>query len=212
MAKFKLEDGSEVEAFTAEELAEKISTETAGLKAKIDQLMDENKPLQRRTKELEELAKTAEEERLKEKEEFKTLWEREQKAKAELSEKYEDFQKRIQKKDIDSESFTIAAQLTRDNKRAALLQEQIARHAKYTEDGVHFELGGVKVDKAKIVETITESYPFLVDGSQASGGGANGSQGGGAAGKKTATRSEFDAMSHPQRAEFAKSGGNVIDE
>lgn len=40
------------------------------------------------------------------------------------------------------------------------------------------------------------------------GRGANGGQGGNA---KTMTRAEFDAATHAQRAEFAKSGGQVID-
>lgn len=42
------------------------------------------------------------------------------------------------------------------------------------------------------------------------GGGANGSNGANG-GSKTMTRAEFDAKSHVERAEFAKTGGKVVD-
>lgn len=44
---------------------------------------------------------------------------------------------------------------------------------------------------------------------QNNGGGASGS--GGGAGQQVVNRSTFDAMSHPERASFAKSGGKVTD-
>lgn len=212
MAKFKLEDGTEIEAFTPEEMKAAVETETAGLKAKVDQLLDENKPLARKAKELEDAAAEAEQERLKEKEEFKTLWEKEQLSKKELQEKYETFSKQVQTKDVALAATEIASSLTRDTKRAELLKEQIGKFAKYTEGGVRFEMGGVEVPREKIVGHITENYAFLVDGSQASGGGAEGGKGSGATGDKTTTRSEFEAMDHGKRAEFAKSGGKVTDD
>jgi len=66
-----------------------------------------------------------------------------------------------------------------------LLQEKASQYAKYAEDGsVTFELGGVQVDQNKILEHLKEKYPFLVDGSGATGGGASGStQNGGAVSK-----------------------------
>ena len=136
-----------------------------------------------RLRELEEAQAAAEQERLKEKEEFKTLWEREQEAKRELQEKYESFSKQVQQKEIELASNSIAAELTRDTKRAELLKEQIAKFARYTDEGVKYEMGGVEVGKEKIVEHLTENYGFLVDGSQASGGGAAGAKGSGAAQK-----------------------------
>jgi hypothetical protein len=60
------------------------------------------------------------------------------------------------------------------------LREQISKYARYTDDGVKFEMGGVEVDKEKITAHITENYPFLIDGSGASGGGATGGKNGGA--------------------------------
>ena len=180
MATFKLEDGTEVEAFTADEVKSQIESETSGLKSKLEELLGETKSAKQKAKELEELQQQEAEARAKEKGEFKTLYENEQKAKAELAEKYEAFEKRIQAKDIETEAVKIASELTRDTKRHSLLQEQIAKLAKYTPEGVKFEMGGVEVDRDKVLAHINDNYPFLVDASGATGGGATGGKGGGA--------------------------------
>ena len=184
MAKFKLEDGTEVEAFTAEEMEAKINETTSGLKSKVDELLGESKTAKQKARELEEAQAAIEEARAKEKGEFKDLYEREQKAKAELAEKYETFAKRIQQKDVEAAAIGLAAELTRDTKRAELLRKEISQFARYTDDGVKFEMGGVEVDRAKVMAHISENYPFLVDGSGASGGGATGGSKSGGAVKK----------------------------
>lgn len=51
---------------------------------------------------------------------------------------------------------------------------------------------------------------FFVAATQNNGGGANGSNSSGG-NSKTVDRSEFDAMSHVERAAFSKSGGTVTD-
>jgi len=161
--------------------AAEVEELTKGLRTKVDELLGEKKTVAQRAKELEEAQSVAEQERLKEKEEFKTLWEREQQAKKELQEKYETFSKQVQQKEVELASSSIAAELTRDTKRAELLKEQIGKYARYTDEGVKFEMGGVEVDRSKVIEHLTESYGFLIDGSQATGGGATGSKGSGAA-------------------------------
>ena len=184
MAKFKLEDGTEVEAFTAEEMEAKLNETTSGLKAKVDELLGESKSAKQKARELEEAQAAIEEARAKEKGEFKELYEREQKAKAELAEKYDSFAKRIQQKEVEGAALSIASELTRDTKRAELLRKEISQFARFTDDGVKFEMGGVEVDRAKVMAHITESYPFLVDGSGATGGGAAGGNKSGGAVKK----------------------------
>ena len=164
MAKLKLEDGTEIEAFTPDEVEAQVS----GLKAKVDELLNESKSAKQKARELEELQRKSEEEGL------------EQKAKAELAEKYESFAKMVQQKEIESASVSIASELTRDTKRAELLRQQIAQFARYSENGVKFEMGGIEVPREKIIGHITENYPFLIDGSGASGGGATGGKSGGA--------------------------------
>lgn len=186
MAKLKLEDGSEIEAFTAEEVSALVEKETGGLKAKVEELLGESKSAKQKARELEELQKKAEDEGLKQREEFKTLYEREQKAKQELADKYESFAKRIQEKEVEAAALSIASELTRDTSRAELLKQQVSQFARYADDGVTFEMGGVQVDRKKIVEHIAEKYPFLIDGSGATGGGAAGGKHGGGATKKFA--------------------------
>ena len=203
MAKFKLEDGTEVEAYTAEEMEAKLNETTSGLKAKVDELLGESKSAKQKARELEEASARAEEERAKQAGEFKALYEREQKAKAELAEKYDSFAQRIQQKEVEGAAQALAAELTRDTKRAELLRKEISQFARYTDDGVKFEMGGVEVDRAKILAHITDNYPFLVDGSGATGGGATGANKGGGA----ATIGKPDGDKHERAAYFAKKFG-----
>jgi len=172
--------------YTEEEVQKMIDEQVSGLKSKVDELLGEKKTASQRAKELEEEQKRQEEERLQEKQQFKELYEREQKAKQELNEKFEDFQNRIRQQEIGNEALKVASELTRDTSRGELLQEKAAQFAKYSEDGgVTFELGGLEVDKEKILTHLREKYPFLVDGSGATGGGASGSNNGGAVATKS---------------------------
>jgi len=206
MAKLKLEDGTEVEAFTAEEVAARIAEETNGLKAKVDELLGESKSAKQKARELEEKQAAEAEARAREKGEFKELYEREQKSAAELREKLEEQTKRIQLRELDAAAASLTGELTRDTKRAELLKQQIMAFARYTDDGVHFEMGGVKVDSAKILAHITDNYPFLVDGSGASGGGAAGSKKSGGAVKKfnEYTGAELKAIKDKDPGEYER--------
>jgi len=168
--------------YTEDEVQKMIDDQVSGLKNKVEELLGEKKSAAQKAKELEEQQKTQEEERLKEKEQFRELYEREQTSKKELQEQFEDFQNRIKKQEIQNASLKLASELTRDTARGELLQEKASQYAKYNEDGsVIFELGGVQVDQEKVLNHLKEKYPFLVDGSGATGGGASGStQNGGA--------------------------------
>lgn len=185
MAKFKLEDGSEIEAFTTEEVGAMVEEQTGGLKAKVEELLGEKKSISQKAKDLEALQKQAEEDRLKEKDEFKTLYEREQEEKRALQQKHEEFQGLIKDKEIDSASMAVALSLTNDTQKAELLKKEVKYHARYGEDGnVTFEMGGMPVERDKLIGSLADEYPFLVDGSKSSGGGANGSKHGGGAAKQ----------------------------
>ena len=208
MAKFKLEDGTEVEAFTAEELQAKLDEELAGLKAKRDELLGLHAKDKERLSELEKAQQEAEEARQREKGEFKSLYEKTQ---AELETERENarkFRQQIQQKELEGAANALVTELTRDNKRAELLRKEALQFAKYTDEGVKFEVGGVEVDAAKLKEKLSADYPFLVDGSQASGGGAQGGNRNGQAGKwadySSAELSEI-RKSDPARYEQLKS-------
>lgn len=144
------------------------------LKSHHSKLLDETKTAKQRAQELEASQQEAETKRQQEKGEFKELWEREQREKQELSEKFEEFQTRVQKQEISTANTKLIAELTRDTSRAELLTEKAQQFAKYTDEGVIYEMGGLRVEPAKVVEHLKERYPFLVDGSGATGGGATG--------------------------------------
>ena len=61
-----------------------------------------------------------------------------------------------------------------DEPSLEILAEKLEKHAVYTDNGIEYEIGGVKVDRAKVVETLSQKYPRLVKGSGAAGGGATG--------------------------------------
>lgn len=183
MAKFKLEDGSEIEAFTAEELQAKIDEELSGLKAKRDELLGLHAKDKERLSELEKAQLEAEEARQKEKGEFKSLYEKTQADLEAERENARKFRQTIQEKELESAANALTGELTRDTKRAELLRKEALQFAKYTEEGVKFEIGGVEVDAAKLKEKLATDYPFLVDGSGASGGNAQGGSRNGQAGK-----------------------------
>lgn len=71
---------------------------------------------------------------------------------------------------------------------------------------------GEPAEFEEALQMMVAAYPnrdAIMRGTGASGGGTGPS--GGAGGSKIVQRAQFDAMSQSQRAEFAKSGGKVVD-
>lgn len=105
----------------------------------------------------------------------------------------------IRSKSIDGEADRIAATLTTDTSRASLLSQQIRN--RITLDNGSFsvldEKGNPTISSMEeLTGQIKTQYPFLVDGSKASGGGAQGGSGG--AGSKP-----FSEMNATERSKFA---------
>lgn len=194
MAKFKLEDGTEVEAFTAEELQAKLDEEVAGLKAKRDELLGLHAKDKERLQELERAQQEAEEARQKEKGEFKSLYEKTQAELESERDQARKFRQQVQEKELEVTAASLVAELTRDTQRAALLKKEALQFAKYTDEGVKYEVGGVEVDADKLKEKLAADYPFLVDGSGASGGGAQGGSRNGQGLKPWAEMSEKERL------------------
>lgn len=101
--------------------------------------------------------------------------------------KYSGLQDDIKSKTLDSEAQRIAGSLTKDTNRANLLMQQIRNRLSL--DGENFsvldESGKPTISTIEeLTGQIKTAYPFLVDGSQATGGGAQGGSGGAAAYKK----------------------------
>jgi len=121
----------------------------------------------------------------------------------------------VTKQTINAEASRVAASLTKDTARAGLLAEKIAGRLKFTDEGIKVldASGSLTVSSIEDLATsIKADFPFLVDGSQSSGGAALGSKGGAGGSQKQATRSEFDAMDQAARSTFARSDGVVIDD
>lgn len=179
------------------------------LKTALDKEREESKKFKTKAQQLESAQSEAEKKRAKEKGEFESLYNNTQTELEAERKTNAEFRQSIQKKDINSAALKVAAGLTKDISRAELLQEKIAGMSRYTENGIKFELGGIEVDSAKVASHLSEKYPYLVDGNQSNGGGANGGQGSGAA--KVISRTDFNAMNATDRMKFTKDGGTLTD-
>jgi len=131
-----------------------------------------------------------------------------------LSATIEEMNQNALKQQIGSEAGRMAAKLTKDVSKANLLQQQIAARLTMIEGQIRVtdESGQLTVSSMDELEgSIKSAYPFLIDGSQAQGGGAIRSESK-AQTKLEINRADFDAMSQSKRAEFVKSGGKVYND
>lgn len=176
MAKFKLADGTEIEAFTQEEMDAQIG----GLKTKVDELLKEKKTVSQKAHELEEAVRTAKEDERKKNGQYQELYETAVRERDEAIAQVAERDANERKMAISIAANGLAMGLTKDKARAELLAEKAEQFAKYSKSGITYEIGGVPVDAAKLTEHLKSKYPFLADGSGAAGGGATGGTNGGA--------------------------------
>lgn len=213
MAKLKLEDGTEVEAFSKDELDALVAEQVAGLKRKNEELLGETKSEREKRQELERLQAEAEEARAKQTGEFKTLYEKkleeleiEKEERAKERQSRIEFERKVQQSTLEAEAARFAGSLTRDTARAEDLSEKFMKHAKHTDGGLVLEVGGVEMSRDQFVEHIKQARPWLIDGSGASGGGASGGGKGGGAVKNwnELTGMERVALRRTDPAEHAR--------
>ena len=175
------QDGKPTE-LTPEQISA-MQTELEKLKAHNGSLSAESEAAKKKAAALEAAQQEAETQRMKESEQFKELYEKTVKDLDLERENSSKFKKAIQQKELESSSERLAGSLTKDEGRKKLLTKEVMQYAQAGEDGkVKFEIGGVPVEKSVLIEKIKADYPFLVDGSGMSGGGATGSSGSGASG------------------------------
>lgn len=188
---------------------------TAGLRAKADELLAEKKEAQRKAKEAaEKLAKEAEE-KAKAENNYEQLYQSRTKEAETLKAELEKMQSSMKAEKINGEAGRIAASLTKDPAKAALLGEKLAQRLTLTDDGLKVldDQGQLTVSSLdELKAQVSTQYAFLVDGSQAKGGGATGARGGAVADVKEMKRSDFEALDPQKRMEFAKSGGKLTDD
>ena len=162
------------------DIQEKLA-ELDRLKAHHGKLLEETKTAKQKAQELEEAQRVADEERLKKDGEFQKLYESESEKAARLKQELEEERaswrektRAQQQKEIKSEAIKAVHEVAVDEPSLEILAEKLEKHAVYTDNGIEYEIGGVKVDRAKVVETLSQKYPRLVKGSGAAGGGATG--------------------------------------
>jgi len=95
--------------------------------------------------------------------------------------KYTSLESDIHEKTLENKALEIASSLTKDTNRANLLKQQIRARIALDGDNVSVldESGKPTISTVdELTAGMRERYPFLVDGSEASGGGAKGGSGG----------------------------------
>ena len=197
MAKFTLADGTEIEAFTAEEVEKLTESKVSGLKNKVSELLTETKAEREKRQQIEAEREAAELERMQKDNDLQGLLERERKKAEEFSSKVSELSEKLTAKEkkeqadaIEKATSEFAMMQTRDTAKMKLLREQAAKYAKFTENGVQFEVDGVVIDSNKLTEKLISDYGFLFDGSGANGGGSQGSKFSGADNKTNAKADE----------------------
>ena len=196
-------------------LEERIAEEVQGLKAKNDELLAEKKAAQRAKDELDAKARAEKERYAQENGQYQELYESQKQEANALRQKIEEMNQQVVRQKISSEATKIAGSLTKDVSKAKLLEEKLSQRLTLMDGELRVtdESGQLTVSTLEdLVSNVRNDYPFLVDGIQASGGGATRSQGGADVGNREISRSDFDGMMHADRAKFLKEGGKVYDD
>ena len=198
-----------VEKDGAFQLAVSGIEDVSGLKSQQATLLSEAKAAKEETRLLREQQTEAEQSRQKEKGEFEQLWKTAEQEKNETSVKLTELIAANKSKEVDLISGKLAL-LSDDPKKVELLSVIAKQFVKDTEDGLKIMIDDVEVQVNDVQQRLMKDYPFLVDGSKATGSGASG-QGSGAGNGKQITRAEFNAKGQGDRAAFVKDGGKIIE-
>ena len=186
--------------------------DVSGLKRKIDELLTEKKTVQQKAFEAEELAKQETAEKLKKANDYEQLYNSSESERQKAADELATLKANLQQQQVASQATKVASQLTKDTARAKLLSEQISSRLSLVDGEVRVldANGNLTVSSVEeLTQSIKAEYPFLVDGSQAAGGGATGGSSG-AGDTKTVSRADFDSMDAVKRMKFVKSGGKII--
>lgn len=197
------------------EIETRINEQTSGLKAKNDELLAEKKRVQQEREEAKQQAALEAEKNAQNENDYKQLFESQKEESNALRVKIDEMNGNIVKQKINSEAFKVASTLTKDAKKAQLLQEKIGQRLTLVDDELRVTdaSGQLTVSNlGELAEAIRSEYSFLVDGSQANGGGAARAQGGASARQTEISRSEFDGLSHAQRKQFLSEGGKLFND
>lgn len=156
--------------------------DVTGLKNTAEARKVERDALKLKLKEIEDAknlvdAEKAEAERLRlvEKGEFKTLAEKSQAKELETATELADLKAKIAKNAMTQLALESVAGMTADPVKAEMLKEQALKHIQSSDAGASISGPDGITDVAGLKLHLETTMPFLVDGSKANGGGANGS-------------------------------------
>jgi len=186
--------------------------DVSGLKRKIDELLTEKKTVQQKAMEAEELARQETAEKLRKANDYEQLYNSSESERQKAADELATLKANLQQQQVEGQASKVAASLTKDTARANLLSQQISSRLSLVDGEVRVldANGNLTVSSVEeLTQSIKAEYPFLVDGSQAAGGGATGGSSG-AGDTKTVSRADFDSMDAVKRMKFVKSGGKII--
>jgi len=161
--------------------------ETEAMRAKMQELLDEAKKAKDVKRQAEMEAQKAAAEKAKNEGDFEQLLKSSEAERETLKSELEQLKRSIKAEKINGEAAKLASKLTKDTVRAELLAEKFAQRLTLTDDGIKVldEAGQLTVSPIDdLVTQISSRYQILVDGSQASGGGATGANGSAGMSKK----------------------------
>lgn len=198
-----------------DEVKKQIESEIAGLKAKNDELLAEKQQRQREIEEANNRAKKEAEEKAKADNDYKQLFEAQKNEAETLRQTIEKMNYEVNQQKVSREASKLASALTKDTGRAKLLEQQISQRLTLVDNEIRVtdESGQLTVSSLEeLTNSIRTNYPFLVDGSQAQGGGAVRAQGRAEVRQRELSRSEFEDLGHYERQQFFEQGGKLFDE
>ena len=166
---------------------------------------EEKAEAKKRLKEIEDAQSEAGRLAAEQRGEFEKLYKAEQEAKGKLTAELEQLKQSIANKERETTALSIVSTLAADKARAELLRKEALQFVTYTPEGVKINgPDGAALTAEQLQQYLTQTYPFLVDGSKASGGGAGGAKPGGASGKKFTdyTGAELSAIRKENPAEY----------
>ncbi len=185
-----------------------LEKQFADMKAELDAMREHQAKLLDETKKAKEekrvAAEEAEKERLAKAEkegDFKELLADSEKKRQALEEQLNQTKTATENARHSAEAMKIASGLTSDTSRAGILAEKIQARTKLSDDGLKVlnEQGELTVSPVDdLVVSLKTDFPFLVDGSQASGGNAGGNN----------QKTEHKGMN--EAAEAAKKKGDTV--
>ena len=160
-------------------------------------------------------AKLEAEEKARAENNYKELFESQKEESNTLRQTIEKMNADMQRQKINEQAVKLAASLTKDTGRAQLLQKEFSQRLALVDGELRVTdpNGQLTVSSLEdLVSSVKTDYPFLVDGIQASGGGATKAQGGAEARGKEMSRSDWEALPPAKRQQFFKDGGKLYDE